>query len=262
MLARIALLVTLLSLAACATSPTGRQQLLLVSNEQIEEMGVTAFQQIKEEMPAAKDSQVNKYVTCVARTITRQLPDSAAQSWEVVVFEDDSANAFALPGGKIGVHTGLLDVAENQDQLAAVIGHEIAHVLAQHSAERISQQYATKTGLDLVGVVAGSETQTKQQLLGLLGVGAQVGVLLPYSRIQESEADVYGLELMAKAGFDPRSSVQLWQNMKKAGGGAPPELLSTHPAPDSRIKELQNQIPKVMPYYNEAISRDRKPACG
>lgn len=261
MLVRILLLTTLVSLAACGTSPTGRQQLLLISDKQIQEMGVTAFQQIKDEMPPAKDNQDSTYVSCVARAITGQLPDSAPQNWEVVVFEDDSANAFALPGGKIGVHTGLLDVAENQDQLAAVIGHEVAHVLAQHSAERISQQYATKTGLDLVGVVAGAETQTKQQLLGLLGVGAQIGVLLPYSRLQESEADVYGLELMAKAGFDPRSSVQLWQNMKKAGGGAPPELLSTHPAPDSRIKELQNQIPKAMPYYEEATNRGRKPAC-
>lgn len=258
---RSLLLPMLLIVTACTTSPTGRQQLLLVGDNQMQQMGATAFKQMREEMPQTKDTAKRDYVNCVADRIIQQLPQGSGQNWEVVVFEEDSANAFALPGGKIGVHTGLLDTAEDQDQLAAVIAHEVAHVLAQHSAERVSQQYATQAGVDLVGALAGGEGQMRQQLLGLLGVGAQVGILLPYSRLQESEADVYGLELMAKAGFDPRASVQLWQNMKKAGGKAPPELLSTHPAPDTRIRELQSQIPKVMPDYEAAQERGDRPAC-
>lgn len=262
MRACLSLFITAFLLTACATSPTGRQQLLLVSGEQMQEMGVTAFQQMKQEMPVSKNRQVNRYVTCVADAVTSQLPAKAQQQWEVVVFEEDSANAFALPGGKIGVHTGLLEVAENQDQLAAVIAHEVAHVLAQHSAERVSQQFATQAGLDLVGAMTGGDTETKKQLLGLLGVGAQFGILLPYSRTQESEADIYGLELMAKAGFDPRASVELWQNMKASGGQTPPEILSTHPAPDTRIQDLRNRIPQVMQHYDEAVANGLTPDCG
>lgn len=263
MICRIALLLTVSLFAACTTSPTGRQQLLLVSEAQMQQMGVTAFQEMKQEMPVTSDNKVKSYVTCVANAIIRQLPSgSAGREWEVVVFKDDSANAFALPGGKIGVHTGLLTVAENQDQLAAVIAHEVAHVLAQHGAERVSQQFATQAGMDLVGAMSGPQTQTKQQLIGLLGLGAQVGILLPYSRTQESEADVYGLELMSKAGFDPRASVDLWQNMKAGGGGAPPELLSTHPAPDTRIRDLQARLSQTMPLYEEAQAAGRRPSCG
>ncbi len=261
MAARSILFITVLLLTACTTSPTGRQQLLLVPDNQMQQMGVTAFQQMKQEMPVTRDKQANAYVTCVADAITRQLPAGSGQDWEVVVFEEDSANAFALPGGKIGVHTGLLDVAENQDQLAAVMAHEVAHVLAQHSAERVSQQFATQAGLDLAGVVAGSNTQTRQQVLGLLGIGAQYGILLPYSRVQESEADGYGLELMAKAGFDPRASVQLWQNMKAQGGSAPPELLSSHPAPDTRIRDLQGRMSQMIPLYERAVEQRGVPDC-
>jgi len=258
-----AVLATLLVLAvtACTTSPTGRQQLMLVGDRQMQQMGVTAFQQMKEELPVSRDRGANGYVNCVADRIIRQLPGSARQEWEVVVFDDDSANAFALPGGKIGVHTGLLKVAKNQDQVAAVIAHEVAHVLAQHGAERVSQQLATQVGMDLAGAMAGGDPATRRQLLGVLGLGAQVGVLLPYSRLHETEADVFGLELMAKAGFDPRASIDLWQNMKAAGGPAPPELLSTHPAPATRINALEARLPKVMPIYNEAVARGVKPAC-
>lgn len=259
---RAILLLGVATLVACATSPTGRQQLVLVSDKQMEQMGVAAYQEMKQQTPVASDTKVQSYVRCVADAITRQLPtDSARRDWEVTVFKDDTANAFALPGGKIGVHTGLLQVAENQDQLAAVIAHEVAHVLAQHSAERVSQQFATRAGLDLVGAISGPQTQTKQQLIGLLGLGAQVGILLPYSRAQESEADVYGLELMAKAGFDPRASVALWQNMKASDGQAPPEFLSTHPAPDTRIRELESRISKTMPLYEQAKSSGRQPDC-
>jgi predicted Zn-dependent protease len=179
----------------------------------------------------------------------------------VTVFQDKSANAFALPGGKIGVYTGLLDVAKNQHQLAAVIGHEIAHVQANHSNARLSTSYATQAGLSLVQVLAGAAGPEKQQLMGLLGVGAQVGVLLPYGRSQESEADVLGIEYMARAGFDPRESVALWQNMSRAGGQQPPEFLSTHPAHGTRIEQLNAHMSKALALYKQAQARGRTPDC-
>lgn len=158
----------------------------------------------------------------------------------MTVFQEDSANAFALPGGKIGVHTGLLKVADNQSQLAAVIGHEIGHVQAQHSNERMSLQYATQSGMQLLGALAGQDSAAKQGIMAALGVGAEYGLALPFSRKHEAEADIIGLQLMAQAGFDPRESVGLWQNMAAANGGnEPPEFMSTHPSNSTRIEGLR-----------------------
>lgn len=252
--------VAALAVAACATSPTGRRQLQLFPSSQMAEMGATAFQQIQQEVPVDKDPVVNRYVECVADAITRQL--EGGRDWEVRVFGDSSANAFALPGGKIGVHTGLLEVAKNQDQLAAVIGHEVAHVIAEHSNERVSTAFATNAGLQIVQALSGSQGSGQQQaVMALLGVGAQFGILLPFSRTQESEADIVGLQLMAKAGFDPRESIALWQNMEQAGGGQPPEFLSTHPSHGRRIDDLQAGMGVAMKYYEEARAAGRKPSC-
>jgi len=201
-------------------------------------------------------------VRCVAGAITREVKTPGApSSWEVVVFQDDSANAFALPGGKIGVYTGLLDVAENQDQLATVIGHEVAHVLANHSNERVSTSFVTQSGLQLAQIAVGAESPMKQQLFGLLGLGAQVGVILPFSRAQEAEADLMGLDLMSEAGFDPRESVKLWQNMQSQGGDAPPEFLSTHPSSERRITELNARVREHMAISSQARSAGRVPDC-
>jgi predicted Zn-dependent protease len=200
----------------------------------------------------------------VAEALTGALPDGTAfqpGEWEVTVFADDQINAFALPGGKIGVYQGLLSVAENQDQLATVVAHEIAHVLSRHSNERISTQYATSTGLELASILAGQATPAKQTLFGLLGVGAQVGVLLPFGRKQESEADLVGLELMARAGFDPRQSVDLWQNMNAASGSGPPEFLSTHPSGETRIRTLTQHMPTVLPLMERARASGNTPDC-
>jgi len=246
---------------ACATSPTGRNQLMIVSDAQMTEMGVTAFQEMKSELQVSRDAAVNRYVACVARAVTREVDaPNAPSSWEVVVFRDDSANAFALPGGKIGVHTGLLDVATNQGQLAAVIGHEVAHVLAGHGNERVSTQLATQSGLELAKAIAGPPSPTKNAVLGALGLGAQVGVVLPFSRAQESEADVMGLDLMARAGFDPREAPALWENMSQLGG-AQPEILSTHPSSASRIRSLRSRVPDAMPLYEQARAAGKRPAC-
>lgn len=249
------------ALVACATSPTGRSQLMLISDSEMNQMGTQAFQQMRQQQEVSSNRRVQRYVQCVADAITGELEGEGAETdWEIVVFEDDSANAFALPGGKIGVHTGLLDVARNQDQLATVVAHEVGHVLSRHGAERVSQQFAAGTALQVVNAYVGEESSNSSKLaMAMLGLGTQVGVLLPYSRIQESEADVIGLDLMARAGFDPRQSVDLWQNMAEQGGSRPPELLSTHPAPESRIKELRERMPQAMEYYDQASAR---PRCG
>lgn len=249
------------ALAGCATSPTGRSQLLLMSDDELNQMGDKAFDQYQQELPAADESS-QRYVQCVARSIVNELPaEQRRQSWEVEVFKADEPNAFALPGGYIGVNSGMLDVADNQAQLATVLGHEVGHVLANHANERASTESATQLGLSALSSAAGVESAGGEQLMGLLGMGAQYGILLPFSRRHESEADRIGLQLMAGAGFDPRESVDLWQNMQRAGGGGPPEWMSTHPSEGHRISGLQADMPRALDAYESARNRGRTPDC-
>ncbi|HXG27363.1 MAG TPA: M48 family metallopeptidase [Nevskiales bacterium] len=252
-------LLALALLTACATSPLGRKTLRFFPEGEMAQMGAAAFQETREKTPESKDGKQNAYVTCIAGALTREVPGD--QAWEVVVFEDKAANAFALPGGKIGVYTGLLRVARSQDQLAAVIGHEIAHVTAQHANERVSTAFAAQAGLNIVDAIYGG-TSAGQNAMALLGLGTQVGILLPFGRAQESEADLLGLDTMARAGFDPREAVTLWQNMAQAGGGAPPEFLSTHPSHDTRIEDLQKRMPEALKLYDAARVAGKKPKCG
>jgi predicted Zn-dependent protease len=249
-----------LALAACATSPLGRKTLRFFPESEMAQMGAAAFQETRQKTPESKDSRQSRYVSCMANTITAETRGGSA-NWEVVVFDDKAANAFALPGGKIGVYTGLLRVAETQDQLAAVVGHEVAHVIAQHANERVSTAFAAETSLNLVDAIYGG-TRAGQNAMALLGLGTQVGVLLPFSRAQESEADLLGLDYMASAGFDPRAAVALWQNMAKAGNGAPPEFLSTHPSHDTRIKDIEKRMPDALRLYDAARVAGKKPKCG
>jgi predicted Zn-dependent protease len=254
------LLLMAAAVAECAVTPTGRRQLILVSDTQVDQMGVTAYREMQKDVPRSRSTKVNAYVECVARAVSAEVKvGNVPSSWEVTVFDEKDVNAFALPGGKIGVYTGLLDVASNQDQLATVIGHEIAHVLARHSAERVSTAMATQTGL---AAIQASGVVPSPQMMGLLGLGAQVGVELPFGRTQESEADAMGLELMARAGFDPGASVALWQRMAKAGGQKPPELLSTHPADETRIDDLRADLPAAMKLYEQARAQGKNPRCG
>jgi predicted Zn-dependent protease len=251
-------------LTACAASPTGRPQLELFPSKQMAQMGDTAYDKIKQETPASQDPEINRYVQCVVDALTAVAPPPpSGDQWEVTVFkEDQTVNAFALPGGKIGIYTGILKVAENADQLAAVIGHEIGHVIAEHANARLSTQYATQAGLQLIQAIAGNTGgATGQQLMALLGVGAQVGIILPFSRAQESEADLLGVRYMAEAGFYPRQSIQLWQNMMQADGSAPPEFLSTHPSNQSRIHNLEQHLPEAINLYQQALAKDQRPEC-
>ena len=253
--------VVIAGVAGCATSPTGQTQLKLFPDSEMARMGVTAYQELKAKTPVSKNKKLTAYVTCVALAVTREVP--SRYDWEVTLFEDKAVNAFALPGGKIGVYTGLLKAAVNQDQLAAVLGHEIAHVIADHGNARISAAYATQTGLQLAEALAGGGAASTQQsqLFGLLGLGAQVGILMPYGRGQESEADILGLQYMAKAGFDPRQSIALWKNMEKQNKNQPPEFLSTHPSHATRIEDLNKTMPAALQLYDQAQAQDKRPQC-
>lgn len=259
-MAAVALIVT-----ACAVSPTGRKQLAFIPDDQLTAMGAQAFSDIQKEEPVEKNPAIVGYVQCVADALIA-LPEvrEVQPEWEVTVFASDTVNAFALPGGKIGVYTGLLGVAENPSQLAAVMGHEVAHVLARHGNERMSQEVAVGQTMGLIEAwlsSGGGGGAGQQVALAALGVGAKVGILLPFSRTHESEADAMGKSLMAKAGFDPRESVTLWQNMGKAGNGGTPEFLSTHPSHDTRIRDLQAGMDTAIALYEDARKAGRTPQC-
>ena len=251
-----------LALLSCTTSPEGRKQLQLIPDDQMDVMGAQSFEQIKQQTPITKDQNIQQYISCIANKIIPQVAQNPdPKQWEVLVFEDEQANAFALPGYKIGVYTGLLKYAKNQDQVAAVMGHEVAHVIAKHGNERVSNQMATEAGLSIATVIlGGTQDENSTLILAGLGLGAQYGIILPFSRSHESEADLIGLDLMAKAGFDPAQSVPLWQNMSQAGA-APPEFMSTHPSSDTRIKQLQERIPAANIAYQEAVRKGQRANC-
>lgn len=240
-----------LLLAACGGSGDTGLGLDLVSDEQVEEMGVETWRRIEGETTPS-DSQ--QYQQTADRIATRLLEaaDMEAEAWEVQVFEGEEANAFAVPGRKIGVYEGMFEVAENEAQLAAVIGHEIGHVQAEHSQERVSSEVATQGAVQLVSAALQiGNIGYADAIAGALGAGAQYGVLLPYSRNQELESDRIGLRLMAEAGYDPREAIAFWQAMAQDGGEGPPEFLSTHPAPGDRIEQLQDLMPEALEAYQD-----------
>lgn len=259
----VAALAAALAVAACATttSSTGRTQYVgAVSQAQLNQLGEQAFTEAKQKGPLSRDASQNGYVRCIVDALVRELPAGQRQiAWETAVFAQDEPNAFALPGGKVGVNTGILRVARTQDQLAAVIAHEIGHVVENHHDERITRQMGASGVVQMLGALAGDYGQLATQGGSML---AQTGFLLPGSRDQETEADVVGQRLMAQAGFDPRQAVNLWQNMISAGGSRPPQWLSTHPDPSARIGELQARANTLVPTWEQARAAGRRPACG
>jgi len=256
----VSILITSCLLTACATSPTGRSQLLVMPDAEVDQMGLQSFATLKQQKPISQNPQYNQIANCIAGAITQV---AGGGSWEVVVFEDSSPNAFALPGNKIGVYTGMITlVGGNQDQLAAVIGHEVGHVLAKHSNERASQDMAVNQGLGMVQAMSNPQSTMGQTAMGLLGLGAEYGILKPYSRTHESEADMIGMDLMAKAGFDPNQSIILWQKMDQATQGQQPiEFMSTHPSHATRIQQLQQHIPQAMALFQQAQAMGKQPHC-
>lgn len=244
----------------CATSPTGRSQFILLPESQVAEMGVAAYTDLKKQERPTANSAMRTYVQCISDAIIAANRKSLGNGrWEVTTFESDQVNAFALPGRKIGVYSGMVKFADNPSQLAAVMGHEVGHVLARHGNERMSEALAAQGGLGLLAAWEGGG-ETKNLLLGALGLGYDLGIAKPHSRTQESEADEIGLEFMAKAGFNPQEAVKLWQKMG-ARGSAGPEFLSTHPSPASRAKALTALQAKAKPHYNQAIAAGRRPRC-
>jgi predicted Zn-dependent protease len=247
------LLLVLGVVAACQTVPiTGRSQLQLLSAAQESQMGVQAYQQILKKSKVSTDPTRNALVTRVGSRIAAASGHPEYQ-WEYRVIEDDKqANAFALPGGKVAVYTGILPITRDEAGLAAVLGHEIAHVIARHGGERVSQQLLVNVGLEATMAALSRGNPATVQVVGsLLGAGAAVGVLLPWSRTQESEADHIGLILMAKAGYDPRAARDLWIRMAEAskGRGRPPEFLSTHLSEETRIRQIEAWLPEALQYY-------------
>jgi metalloendopeptidase OMA1, mitochondrial len=236
---------TTLLLCGCATTPiTGRSQLMLVSQAQETALGVQAYRQVLQKEPVTHDP---RYTEPVQR-VTSRLESAANRPdlrWEVsVIDEDKTVNAFALPGGKIGIYTGIFPIAETEGGLAIITGHELGHVIARHGAERISQQL----GAQLLGSALAVGLQTSPHantIMAAYGLTAQVGVLLPYSRLQESEADRIGLVLAARAGYDPQAAIGVWQRMAKLSGRRPPPFLSTHPTPESRIVDIKQFLPQA-----------------
>ena len=232
-------------LAGCATAPvTGRDQFIVVSDQQANAMGASAYQQIRAEKRISSDRRLVQLVQQVGRRVAA-VADDPGYRWEFTVFEDPSPNAFALPGGKIGVNTGLFQVAQNEDQLAAVIAHEMAHVIARHPSERLSRQVAVQGGLALAGAASGAVAQNAN----MLAQAATLGLILPFSRSQEAEADRIGLMYMARAGYDPRAAIEVWQNFQSHGGARQPEFLATHPSPGNRLANLQAWMPEAMQAY-------------
>lgn len=243
----------------CSSSPTGRKQLKLIDSSQMAKMGDSSFEELKKKQPVSQNPKQNKYVKCITVELLKAMGENPSE-WEILVFKDDSPNAFALPGKNMGVHTGMLSLVNNQHQLAAVIGHEIGHVIANHGNERVSQGLLTQAGLTAADLVLGRDSKNDQMIVAALGLGAQFGILLPFSRKQETEADRLGLQYMAKAGFDPSEAPELWKLMSaKSGGKSPPEFMSTHPSPSSRIKDLSERAPAFMETYQNT---NPKPHCG
>ena len=252
----------LLIISGCASVPvTGRSQLALVPESQLISLSADNYSELIEKSELADDPGQRRMVNEVGARISDAADrflrekglghETSHYKWEYHLLKgDDKVNAFCMAGGKIGVYTGMMPVAQDETGLAVVLGHEVAHALAHHNRERVSHLLVAQLGgITLSKALEEKSDRTRNLLLTAYGVGSQVGYILPYSRLQEREADRIGLIIMAMAGYDPRESIDLWQRMKEQGGARTPEFLSTHPAPHTRIERIRELIPEAMEYY-------------
>ena len=250
-------------LLSCYTAPvTGRSQLILLSQSEENQMGLAAFNEVLETEKISTNAKYNQAVTDVGTRIAA-VADTPAYKWDFKVIEDnEQINAFALPGGKVAVYTGLLPVAQNEAGLATVMAHEVAHVAARHGGERVSTDILAQIGAMGVGAaVGGSDPYITEAVMQAYGLGVQVGGILPFTRGQEAEADHIGLIYMAKAGYDPREAIAFWERMDAANKGKPqpPEFLSTHPGYGTRVNNLKQWLPEAIPYYEKAQKAPNNP---
>lgn len=243
-------------LVACYKAPvTGRNQLILISESQERQMGLVAFQEIIKKEKLSKNT---KYINAVKRIGDRiaKVSHTPNLDWEYKVIDDDKTiNAFALPGGKVGVYTGIIKLAQTEARLATVMAHEVAHATARHGGERVTTGILAQIGAaGLAVAMRNKDPKVVNGVLQAYGAGATVGVILPFGRSQESEADRIGLHYMAKAGYDPRESVKFWEQMakKSKGKAQPPEFLSTHPGHNTRIKNLKKWMPEALEIYKKS----------
>ncbi len=247
-------------LVSCATVPeTGRRQLLLVGAKEESQLGLTEFQKIKQSTPVSHDAALNAMVQRIGQRIAAVAPLPDAQ-WEFVVFDEPkTANAFCLPGGKVGVYSGILPITRDENGLATVIGHEIAHAAARHGAERLSEGLLVQFGGILLSEATRKYSEASQALItGAYGLGSTVGVVLPHSRQQELEADHIGLIYMARAGYDPRTSVDFWKRFatyNSQQGSKPIAFLSTHPVDSTRIARLEAELPRALAEYQRITDK-------
>jgi len=226
------------------------------SRGEVERASRLEWLRMKREMSRPADPRIQPFVECISNSLIATLEEPyASMDWEIIVFDDESANAFAMPGGKIGVFTGIFRVADTPDALATVIGHEIAHLTEDHVVERARKQLGT----DLLSGVLSSATYGYGS--DSIRQGTAIFIGLPFDRNQESEADLVGLEYMAAAGYDPRSSLYLWRNMSDLSQGSPPEFLSTHPSDDRRMADLASRLTPALIAYNEALEAGLRPSC-
>ena len=258
-----ALLVVALLIQACSLVPiTGRRQLSLVSDTDVLSLSFTQYAQFMKENKLSGNSGQTNAVKQVGRRIQQAVTKYFAQNklsqnlkgfkWEFNLIEDPAANAWCMPGGKVVVYSGILPLTQNDTGLAVVIGHEIAHAVAKHANERMSQALVSQLGGQVLSEAIKQKPQQTQQIwMSLFGIGVQVGAALPYNRLQESEADRLGLIFMAMAGYDPRAAVGFWQRMSQNAGPKPPEFLSTHPSDESRIQKINEVLPEAMKYYKK-----------
>ena len=246
----------------CAEVPiTGRQSLHLVSESELLTLSLQQYNDVLQKSKLSTDNQKVAMVRRVGNRVAKAAESFLAETghqdliknfqWQFNLIEDDkTANAWVMPGGKAAVYTGILPFTKDETGLAVVLGHEVGHALANHGNERMSQELLANMGGTALSVALSSQPQMTQELaMAAFGAEASIGVLLPYSRLQESEADHIGLILMARAGYDPREAVPFWQRMNASPGSRPPELLSTHPAPETRITNIKALIPEAMAYY-------------
>lgn len=248
-------------LAGCGTNPvTGRSQLIMMGEQEEQQMGLQAYRETLAQKTVSRDPAQNARVQRIGKRIALATGRSDYQ-WEFRVIRDKEINAFCLPGGKVAVNTGLLDFVQSDDELAAVVGHEVAHAIARHGAERMSQNMAAEVGVAVLGAVISAKSSSGGAVAaGLLGAGATYGVLMPFSRLHESEADHMGLIYMAAAGYDPNAAVGLWSRMaEKNKGQKLPEFFSTHPSDETRVKEIESEIPEAMRYYRPMSAGDPIP---